>query len=465
MAGTGIQLTQVTGTIKDPNGLPYAIGLVTPILVISGTPLSVSGGVPYTPPSQPSALDANGNFIVTLADVTQLTPPGATWTFHVCSGAGTVEPALGVGPVCFDVTGVVISGATQDLSAQLSAAAKPLTVVGAGASSALAGSHVLFVDSSRTDSYTATGHVNAPFKTINAAVQQINANGDNSDTVPYAVVIAAGTYTEVIDLSLANVSDIAFAAYGLTDTNNQVSTWLNGGVNAIGPRLSRISFSGFSYNGATFTLNNTNCGFSINGGFLLNSNVTVSGGSFAVNLATFSAGSLTVNGPGLYLANNTLHRSTTTVTLASGGSLFFQGASAVEWTINIPSGCSMNCVSATYLKSTSAITVASGGNLLLRDAISVGSVTVQAGGTLEIEKCSFATLTNSGTLNILGTLVASNEILAGAAPTVGAGQVGYGGTTAATASAGAGAAPPATVDGYTVINVGGVTKKIPYYAN
>jgi hypothetical protein len=51
-----------------------------------------------------------------------------------------------------------------------------------------------------------------------------------------------------------------------------------------------------------------------------------------------------------------------------------------------------------------------------------------------------------------------------AAPTVAAGQIGFGGTTAATATAGAGAALPATVQAYVVINVAGTNFKIPYYA-
>jgi hypothetical protein len=55
--------------------------------------------------------------------------------------------------------------------------------------------------------------------------------------------------------------------------------------------------------------------------------------------------------------------------------------------------------------------------------------------------------------------------LKGAAQAVGAGEVGLGGQTANGANAGAQAAPPATVDGYLLINVGGTVKKVPYYAN
>jgi hypothetical protein len=55
-------------------------------------------------------------------------------------------------------------------------------------------------------------------------------------------------------------------------------------------------------------------------------------------------------------------------------------------------------------------------------------------------------------------------ILNAAAPTVGPGQLGLGGTTAGTASSGAGTLPGNPL-GFLVANVGGTTVKIPYYAS
>lgn len=67
-----------------------------------------------------------------------------------------------------------------------------------------------------------------------------------------------------------------------------------------------------------------------------------------------------------------------------------------------------------------------------------------------------------------GTLTAAltlpGAILTAAAPTVAAGQVGLGGTTATTATAGGGQATPGTVLGYIVANVAGTQVKIPYYS-
>jgi hypothetical protein len=58
-----------------------------------------------------------------------------------------------------------------------------------------------------------------------------------------------------------------------------------------------------------------------------------------------------------------------------------------------------------------------------------------------------------------GTLTAKSV-----APTVAAGQIGYGATVAATASAGGGGVIPATVEGYIIVNIAGTARKVAYYA-
>lgn len=130
------QLTQVSGTVKDPTGLPYSLGTITATLVISGSPRFTFNSLPYTPPSQPVGLDTNGSFVMSLGDVNQLTPSGGTWSFHVCSAQGTVQPGspITAGPVCFDAPGFIISGTSVNISTQLSAASARLTTGGAGGS-------------------------------------------------------------------------------------------------------------------------------------------------------------------------------------------------------------------------------------------------------------------------------------------------------------------------------------------
>lgn len=131
------QFTTVAGTVTDPNGLPYAGGTIAPVLVSSGSP--TLNGLAYTPPSQPVGLNSAGSFTMRLADNTLLSPAASTWTFTVCSSFGSVQPAFGKGPVCFVVTGITISGASQDIGATLSAAALPLTANFAGSNIAPGG--------------------------------------------------------------------------------------------------------------------------------------------------------------------------------------------------------------------------------------------------------------------------------------------------------------------------------------
>jgi hypothetical protein len=139
------QFTTVTGTVTDPNGLPYAFGTISPVLVSSASP--TLNGLAYTPPQQPVGLNLSGVFTMRLADVSVLSPGGSTWSFTVCSAAATIQPAFGKGPVCFTVTGVSISGTSQDIGATLSAAALALTVpfgAGTGCGSGTANTIMMF---------------------------------------------------------------------------------------------------------------------------------------------------------------------------------------------------------------------------------------------------------------------------------------------------------------------------------
>jgi hypothetical protein len=62
-----------------------------------------------------------------------------------------------------------------------------------------------------------------------------------------------------------------------------------------------------------------------------------------------------------------------------------------------------------------------------------------------------------------GPVAAQNLALDSAAPTVAAGKLGLGATTATTATAGA-ATLPANPLGFLVLNLGGTAVKVPYYS-
>lgn len=67
----------------------------------------------------------------------------------------------------------------------------------------------LYVDGSRSDSYTPTGCVVKPFRTITDAVNQIIANGDNASNL-YRIDIATGTYQETLVLEDLNLINLVF---------------------------------------------------------------------------------------------------------------------------------------------------------------------------------------------------------------------------------------------------------------
>jgi len=120
------QFTTVTGTVTDPNGLPYAFGTIVPTLLTSASP--TLNGLAYTPPTQPTGLSSSGSFTMQLADNTVLLPAATKWNFLVCSAVGTVLPAGGKGPICFSLAApITISGSSQDISGNLNSASVSLT--------------------------------------------------------------------------------------------------------------------------------------------------------------------------------------------------------------------------------------------------------------------------------------------------------------------------------------------------
>jgi hypothetical protein len=132
------QFTTVTGTVVDPGGLPYALGTISATLVVPGNISPTLNGSQYIAPTQARGLDRNGHFIVQLADNTVLLPAATKWNFLVCSAGGTIQPTDGKGPVCFSLASpIAVSGASQDISANLNIVARELSFLTNGAASVL----------------------------------------------------------------------------------------------------------------------------------------------------------------------------------------------------------------------------------------------------------------------------------------------------------------------------------------
>jgi hypothetical protein len=199
------QFTTVSGTVTDPNGLPYANGTIVPIFVTTGTPIFTATNSPYAPPTQPVGLSATGSFVMQLADNTALSPGGTKWNFQVCSGAGSIQPAGGKGPVCFSLASpITISGAAQSITAALGAAALPLssaggagTITGVTAGTGLNGGGVVG---------TVTLNLNAALPNGETATTQ--ALGDSSTQVATDAFVLANApgFTAGVDGSAGYVS-------------------------------------------------------------------------------------------------------------------------------------------------------------------------------------------------------------------------------------------------------------------
>lgn len=196
------QFTQVSGTVTDPTGLPYSNGTITPTLVCSSSPRFASSGFGYSPPTQPVALDAKGSFVMQLGDVNQLLPPGCTWSFQTCSAAGTVQPGSPItsGPVCFTITGIVVTGPAMNISSQLDAAAPKLTNISGGTggsgtvSPGTVGQYAIY---NGTTSVTSTPNLGESTGSIRAGIPVII----NSNSSPDLTIIdnAAGPAFQITD--------------------------------------------------------------------------------------------------------------------------------------------------------------------------------------------------------------------------------------------------------------------------
>jgi hypothetical protein len=146
------------------------------------------------------------------------------------------------------------------------------------------------------------------------------------------------------------------------------------------------------------------------------------------------------------------------------------------WLINVFGGQNATATSATSAtnaavaaqnSANSAAAAAAAAQATANAAATNGSVAaaVTAGVAVETTRAEAAEalLAPINNPTFTGTVTEPVAVLTAATPTVAAGQLGLGSTTAATASAGAGTLPAAPVN-FLVVNVAGTVGKIPLYA-
>ena len=121
--------TTVTGTITDPNGVPYSFANISADLQpAAGGP--ICSGDPFSG-HIPGQADANGTFSMSIPPNASITPSSTHWQFTVSISPGVAYP-FGKGPQSFVVSNVTISGASQSLTSTLSTPAPALTVTFGG---------------------------------------------------------------------------------------------------------------------------------------------------------------------------------------------------------------------------------------------------------------------------------------------------------------------------------------------
>ena len=127
--------TVVSGTIVDPNGLPYSYARVSaqlipstasPTIIVNGIPVQIGG-------QQNATADVNGTFSMNLfcnaagGGCSAISPGGTQWQFTV-NETGT-PPPVGTGPQSCTAT-ITITGASQSISSSFSSC--PALVRGGG---------------------------------------------------------------------------------------------------------------------------------------------------------------------------------------------------------------------------------------------------------------------------------------------------------------------------------------------
>ena len=132
------QFTTVTATVKDPNGIPYAGGTMSAVLVPGSPGGYTLSGAPYSGRVGPVTLDGTGKFIANFGDVTLISPGSPQWQITIDSNQGGIEAPLGTGgqTFTFTSTGTTISGSSPvDISTSLNALAPKLANITIGGGS------------------------------------------------------------------------------------------------------------------------------------------------------------------------------------------------------------------------------------------------------------------------------------------------------------------------------------------
>jgi hypothetical protein len=352
--------TTVTATpVQDPNSVAYVNGTYNISYVPATTGLNKAGNYAIAPAAVSGTLDSFGNMSVQLIDNSQVSPAGSQWRFSICSASGVT---------CFSVN-ITISGASQDITAALKAAAAILPSTG-GTGTAIPGQKI--VDS-------------ISYLTIQAA---ITAAGTTGSVVIPSSYAGTDTYSnpsgiQIIDLRRVNASPSRYRGFinmlvdcglkgdGVTDDSTAANACfaLYPGYEFFFPKTQANGTCNYLFNS---TLNPTGTGWVILG----DGSGYVTSGSFGDHLGgTELCFSPTLSGPGIMMDNVGARGTIQDITL--NGQNGTQGASAVA-RVNLPP------VSTLYSKNISSIQRATQVLTVTVTSNNGEGLTAQAGSILQI---------------------------------------------------------------------------------
>ena len=203
------QVVQITGTVLDPNNVPYQNGSGVAVLVPQNQTWIINGTNPVPSPIPIAQLDSFGKFSISLTNTSLITPSSASpqWQFSFCSSKAVINP-----PICFTMTPMALTS-SQDISTQIQAQSAVLPSSSSGLSSLTTTSPLTGCSSPCTSTAT-IGISNA----TTSALGVIELAGDfgGSATLPDVLNLSNVTNASLANSGLVHPSVTVTAGTGLT---------------------------------------------------------------------------------------------------------------------------------------------------------------------------------------------------------------------------------------------------------
>lgn len=426
---------------------------------------AASGAVALSPANAAVVLSPTGTGVVTINPATTggmdnvtigvTTARAGTFLALTATGAVALSPAS---------ANVVLSPTGTGVVTINPATAGTMNNVAIGATTARAGTFLGIVGTGLTVSTLTSGRV--PFLSTGGLFTDA-ANFTYSGTalgVPNINLAATG---QILGTGSSTI-DFGFSATNLLrwQATNQLDVYMTGGLGVSG--LSH-EFTATTYRGGadgTNSIGTSSVRFS-QGFFGSGSAITVNAPMFdgaqiwnnaAVTFTGFKLNIINTASAAASLLFDFQLAGVSVLNLTKGSQLILPGSGGVAGTNSIPAIAIAAANNGFYSSNAANVIITAAGVAMANFTGAAGypAIIPQTGVDLGADlgyTSGFWRNTYTGTL-----------ITKSAAPTVAAGQIGFGGTVAATASAGSGGAAPALVEGYVIINVAGTARKIAYYA-